>query len=188
MTDCFALLGQTRRPWLDLEVLKERFHRLTAEHHPDVSADPSVDFSGIIAAYHRLREPKTRLRHLLELEFPGSIPDAQSVPSDLLDLFMRIASALAGFGRTTKKLEAANAPLSIALLAGEKVALLGELRTLSEILRQKESSLLEQLQQLDAQWPEEKQATLESLARILQQLAFLTKWSDQIRDAILRLA
>jgi curved DNA-binding protein CbpA len=187
MTDSFALLGQIRRPWLDQESLKERFHQLTAEHHPDVSSDPGVDFSSIIAAYQLLRDPKTRLRHLLELEFPGKVPDSQSVPADLLDLFMRIASALSAFGKISKKLEAATAPLAIALLAGEKNAVLAEFTSILKVLGERESLLSEQLRQLDAKWPGEKESTIEPLAQMLQQLSYLLKWSDQIREGILRL-
>ena len=35
MTDCFALLGEPRCPWLDAEALKSRFLVLSAEAHPD---------------------------------------------------------------------------------------------------------------------------------------------------------
>lgn len=35
MTDCFALLGEERRPGLDVEALKERFSTLSRELHPD---------------------------------------------------------------------------------------------------------------------------------------------------------
>lgn len=35
MTDAFALLGEERRPWLDPEVLKQRFHEMSGPLHPD---------------------------------------------------------------------------------------------------------------------------------------------------------
>ena len=35
MTDHFATLGEPRRPWLDAEALKEKFHRLSGTVHPD---------------------------------------------------------------------------------------------------------------------------------------------------------
>jgi hypothetical protein len=35
MNDCFALLNEPRRPWLDSEALKQRFVSLSAELHPD---------------------------------------------------------------------------------------------------------------------------------------------------------
>ena len=117
-----------RRPWLDSEAIKERFHRLTAEHHPDVNPGSEADFQGIVAAYNLLRDPKTRLRHLLELEFPEKAADTQEVPPDLLDLFMQIANARAGFMRIVKKLEGTTAPLAIALLAGERMAVLEQLK------------------------------------------------------------
>ena len=35
MADYFALLDEPRRPWLDPEELKAKFHALTATVHPD---------------------------------------------------------------------------------------------------------------------------------------------------------
>src|SRR5262245_34160130 len=35
MLDCFALLEQPRRPWLDSETLKNKFLDLSARVHPD---------------------------------------------------------------------------------------------------------------------------------------------------------
>jgi hypothetical protein len=38
MIDHFAALSEPRRPWLDLEKLKNRFHILAAARHPDTNA------------------------------------------------------------------------------------------------------------------------------------------------------
>ena len=35
MLDYFALLEEERRPWIDPEKIKETFHRLSREQHPD---------------------------------------------------------------------------------------------------------------------------------------------------------
>lgn len=183
--DHFAVLGQERRPWLETEALKERFHRLTAEQHPDVN--PASDFSAVIAAYQTLSDPKSRVRHLLELEFPGKLAQGQEVPADLLDLFMKIAAAQGASGRVLKKLEAAGSPLAVALLAEEKSVVLGQLNALKQSLQEKESAELQALRAADLQWPEMKEVLLPALGACHQRLSFLQKWSDQIRESLLRL-
>ena len=74
--DFFAWLGMPRRPWLDPEAVKERFHTLSREHHPDQqaagsNAETDAAFARLNAAQAALRDPKARLRCLLELEHPG---------------------------------------------------------------------------------------------------------------------
>ena len=74
--DCFALLGEPRRPWLDAEALKAKFLTRSAEVHPDrVHQSSEADklaanqrYTELNAAYNCLREPRHRIRHLLELE------------------------------------------------------------------------------------------------------------------------
>ena len=35
VSDHFALLNETRRPWLDADLLKQKFHTLSGSLHPD---------------------------------------------------------------------------------------------------------------------------------------------------------
>ena len=84
MIDYFALLEQTRRPWLDAEKLKEKYHELARRAQPDQNLNE---------AYRVLVDPKLRLQHMLALE--GAPPPATSeIPPELSDLFMAIAPAL----------------------------------------------------------------------------------------------
>lgn len=79
MTDAFALLSESRRPWLDADALKSRFLPLSAEVHPDrvhsaseaEKAAANTRYAELNAAYNTLREPRDRLLHLLELEAGG---------------------------------------------------------------------------------------------------------------------
>ena len=43
MVDHFEKLGVHRRPWLDIDLIKQRFHDLSIEIHPDHSSDGSVN-------------------------------------------------------------------------------------------------------------------------------------------------
>src|SRR5436309_5157524 len=98
MTDYFALLGEPRRPWLDPEKLKAKFLALSAEIHPDrFHSAPAAEkqatherFPRLNAAYQVLREPKDRLRHLLELELSAKPAEVQQTSPGAMELFMEV--------------------------------------------------------------------------------------------------
>ena len=99
MADYFALLAEPRRPWLDPELLKAKFHALTASVHPDrvhrgtesEKQAANQRYAELNAAYHCLLEPKDRLRHLLELERGDRVEEVQQISSGTMDLFMEIS-------------------------------------------------------------------------------------------------
>src|SRR5262249_28202839 len=97
--DWFALLNEPRRPWLDDELLKKKFLDLSAQFHPDrVHNNPEAErvaahqcYTELNAAYSILREPKTRLRHLLELELGEKPKEVHGISSDLMEMFQEIS-------------------------------------------------------------------------------------------------
>src|SRR5438552_3749791 len=99
MTDQFALLNQPRRPWLDVDSLKQKFLDLSSKVHPDrvhnsggaEKRSAQAHYTDLNAAYTRLREPKSRLLHFLELELGQKPSNVQSIPPDLMDLFLQIS-------------------------------------------------------------------------------------------------
>src|SRR5438067_139698 len=98
MTDYFALLGQPRLPWLDGDSLKAKFLELSATVHPDRVHDGSEiekqsshqRSAELNAAYNCLREPKTRLQHLLELEAGAKPKQVEQISPGTMELFMKI--------------------------------------------------------------------------------------------------
>lgn len=80
MTDYFALLDQPRKPWLDVDLLKEKYHAHARAAQPDENLNE---------AYRVLRDPKSRLEYLL-----GAQTKFENPPNELVDLFMKIAPAL----------------------------------------------------------------------------------------------
>src|SRR5688572_32957528 len=92
MIDHFAALSEPRRPWLDVEKLKNRFHILAAARHPDRGAmnDPER-FASLNTSYNVLRDHATRLRHLLELEHPEATAASRRVRADLPVHLMKVA-------------------------------------------------------------------------------------------------
>src|ERR1051326_1839803 len=101
MIDCFAFLCEPRRPWLDTEALKDKFLALSAEVHPDrMHSASDTDkqaahqrYIELNSAYNRLRDPKERLLHLLELELGSKPNQVQAIPSELMEMFAQLSQA-----------------------------------------------------------------------------------------------
>lgn len=187
MTDCFEIFHEPHRPWLDAESLKEKFHRLTATHHPDVARGAEVDFSALNAAYQTLRDPKTRLRHLLELEFPEKLAARRQVPGDIGELFSFVGQYRAGMDAFLARLTEANTPLERALLASAKNEHCETSEKTLAILVQKQEGIFMQLQFIDSVWDDDKAASADALPDICQSISFVAKWIGQVREDILKL-
>jgi len=187
MPDYFAMLHQPRRPWLDAEALKEHFHRETAMRHPDVSGvGDHGDFAALNAAYAILRDPSSRLRHLLELEDPERLAPSHAVPPALADLFMRIAAFRHALDVFRKKEAAASGALALALLAGEKLALSRQGATVRADLEADYNAAMETLRAIDSDWEKDPRPADagERLAALHHQCAYLSKWRSQLAEAL----
>jgi curved DNA-binding protein CbpA len=189
MPDYFATLQQPRRPWLNLEALKEDFHRKTAECHPDVSG--GVDdghFAGLNAAYTALRDPASRLRHLLELEAPERLAPSREIPPALADLFMSVAGFRHALDAFSKKESAASSALARALLAGERLALSRQGAAIRADLEAAYDAAMDTLRALDSDWEKDPRPsdTAERLAVLHHQCAYLSKWRSQLAEALFR--
>src|SRR5438046_1855915 len=107
MTDHFAILEQPRRPWLDPESLKDAFHRLSTMLHPDVrGTGDAARFAALNSAYSVLREPASRVRHLLELTAPAALAANPPPPIELGDLFVHLAALRRRFDEALAKQKA----------------------------------------------------------------------------------
>jgi hypothetical protein len=187
MPDHFAILAQARRPWLDDIALKEAFHRATAQQHPDVAGGSGDQASALNAAYAILREPATRLRHLLELEWPAAPSTTAGIAPELADLFGKIAALRQAGATLSKKEAAAQSPLARALLAGEQGAHRRELESTLAALVSAEQAARDELRALDAMWDSRDDSTRLPLAALQQRFAFLTKWQAPLREDLFRL-
>lgn len=183
MSDHFASLVQARRPWLDPAALRESFHRAAAVAHPDAGGDATA-FAALNAAHAVLREPAARLRHLIELEAPQLLARATPVPGELADLFMQLASVRRAAEDCRKKHAATASPLARALLAGEKAGVHATLAAALARLATAQEQALAELRALDAAWDA---PAWEPLTALQARLAFLAKWSGQLREDLFRL-
>ena len=98
MKDNYLLLKEPRRLWLEADLLKTKFFALSSEVHPDrIHNAPESEklaatqrYSELNAAYQCLREPRSRIRHLLELELGAKPSDLTDIPDELMNLFLAV--------------------------------------------------------------------------------------------------
>ena len=192
--DFFTALGVERRPWLEPEQVKERFHALSREQHPDQQAGGSTGetdavFARLNAAQAALRDPKARLRGLLEIEFPHvKVSGPAAVPGTLADLFAPTLELLQQIDALLAKKAGASSGLARALLAREELVLqeaaqarLGELETLH-------ASALAELREFDARWERPRPPdAAERLHDFYQRFAYLSRWTEQLRERLFQL-
>lgn len=182
MIDHFAVLGFPRRPWLDPEAVKNRFHELSATLHPDVPGTGDAGhFTALNAAQATLSDPAARLRHLLELEAPGLAP-AAAPPAALGDLFMRHAALHQRAAAWRAQRAAAAHPLARALLASETETLRRDAEAVQSVLDTLQGEFARELCALDAHWEERRDGTSEKVAELQARLAFAGKWQAQLRN------
>ena len=184
--DSFAQLQLPRRPYLSDESVRDAFHRLVAEHHPDKTGGESTEFAELTAAFEVLRKPFARLRHLIELEglvAPGDRPEG--VPADLMDLFPAVAQLRQQIDAALARKRSAPNALARSLATVEIAKVTRSAGELATRLDDLYSAALESLRQVDRSWPaQESRAALPALhARFV----FLTKWRDQLRESLLQL-
>lgn len=106
MDDYFAVFGLPRRLVVDVEELRGRFYELSRRHHPDFhQLEGEAERAGALErsalvnrSYRTLRDPLTRLAHVMGLEDgrdagagPRPVPRA---PRDLLEEMLEVQEAL----------------------------------------------------------------------------------------------
>ena len=191
--DFFAWLGEPRRPWLDPEEVKDRFHALSREHHPDQQAagsNPETDaaFARLNAAQAALRDPKTRLRCLLELEYPEiKTSGPAAVPGTLADLFAPTLELMQRIDALLAKKATAPSALARALLARDEFGLQEAAQERMAALETLHATALEELQEFDARWEPRPPDAAGQLHAFYQRFAYLSRWTDQLRERLFQL-
>lgn len=201
MNDYFALLNVPRRPWLDIDSLKPTFLSRSASLHPDrihnaseaEKAAAARTYADLNAAFHCLREPKDRLRHLLELELGRKLGEVQGIPPELANWFIEIAQLL----RQVNAFLAQKASITSPLLQvqqferGEEWS--DQLTAVQKRLTERQAALLDELKVLDAEWlvttagSPVRGLLLGRLEMLFQQLSFHARWSSQVQEAKVQL-
>jgi curved DNA-binding protein CbpA len=199
MIDYFALLKEQRRPWIDPDLLKEKFLALSAEVHPDrVHGAEESDkraaherYTELNAAYNCLREPKERLAHLLELETGVKPRQVQNVPSDLMNAFMEITNVCRGADAFLAEKTATTSPLLKLQLFERGQEWTEKLMALQRRTNSWREELLARLKEIDGEWERkagERKGLLELLEKNCQLLGYFGRWSAQIQGRIVQLS
>jgi hypothetical protein len=199
MTDNFALLNEPRRPWVDPDLLKQKFLAVCANVHPDKihraseseKSAAAKQFAELNAAYNCLLEPKLRLLHLLELELGAKPKDIQQIPTALADLFAEIAAACNKADEFISEKNKVTSPLLQVPLferAQEWIEKLNLLKGKLDGLREK---LTDELKSLDERWIKNDLETHGELLKRIEELyrlfGYFNRWNNQIQERIVQL-
>jgi len=203
MTDCFALLEEARRPWLDPDSLKKKFLTLSAQAHPDrvhnandaEKSAAQLRYTEINAAYNCLRDPKERLRHLLELERGSRPNDLQQIPPDLMNVFMEVSQICRDTDSFLAEKSKVSSPLLKVQLFERAQSWTDSLMALQRRLNAWHDNLVSELKSSDARWLDSASSDGSNRASILQHLeelyrlfSYFNRWSAQIQERIARLS
>ena len=203
LPDHFAVLGEPRRPWGEAEALKEKFLRRTGEVHPDRVHESAPEerrragelSAAVNAAYNLLREPKERLRHLIELETGARPAEVQTVPPGLTETAFAIGRLCRTADGLAQENERATSPLVQVGVFQRAQPVLEELTTLRAGLVVRRAELLAEIQALDAAWDAAPTVgdpspprPWERLAEIERLLGYFQRWLRQLDDRVVRLS
>jgi DnaJ-domain-containing protein 1 len=200
MMDNFALLNEPRRPWLDADLLKQKFLALSTTVHPDKIHSASENeksvsakkFAELNAAYHCLAEPKSRLLHLLELELGAKPKDIQQIPAALADLFAGIANHCRSTDGFLAEKSKVTSPLLQVQLFERGQEWVEKLNVLQRKLNELREKLQAELKSLDAQWiataAGSRGEILPKLEELYRLFGYFNRWNNQIQERVVQLS
>jgi hypothetical protein len=205
MEDAFSLMGESRRPWLELEELKGKFLALSANAHPDrvhsqgasAKADATTSYATLNAAYNTLREPRDRLLLLLELEAGAPPSDIQRIPPGTMDLFVDVGQNCRDVDLFLLQKTAATSPMVRLRLFEKGMEWMDRLNDLQQRINAKRDELLSELKGMNPVWEAAPAAgepgrasalPLERLEQIYRVLSYVARWTGQIQERVVNLA
>jgi curved DNA-binding protein CbpA len=199
MVDYFELLEEPRRPWIDPELLKEKFLSQSTKVHPDrvhgadepAKLQAQQRYTELNAAYNCLREPKDRLRHLLELELGAKPKEMQSIPDDLMALFMEVSGLCRAVDEFLKEKAAVTSPLLLVKIFERGQEWTEKLMALQQRMNTWRDELLVELKSISAGWESVSEsdsamhnAALQRIEKLHRLLSYFARWGGQIHERI----
>jgi len=198
--DYFALFNEPRRPWLEADLLKQKFLARSANIHPDKihSANEnekivaSKNFAELNAAYHCLAEPKSRLLHLLELETGAKPKDIQQIPTPLADLFAEVAGVCKKADHFLVEKNQTTSPLLQVQFFERGQDWIEQLNSLQKKLNELREQFLIELKSLDAKWigddENSRRGILPKLEELYRLFGYFNRWNHQVQERLVRLS
>jgi curved DNA-binding protein CbpA len=187
--DAFALLGLPRRASLSSDEVRSAFQRRGAELHPDGAGEDeragrTGEFTALNEAHTVLTSLPRRLRHLLELEYPGTAAAKTGAVMDgeMMSLFAVTGSAVQTAATVQSKKQKASTALTRAMLAGEEMQAQEALEAATQQVEAAREKLEAELTELDA-LRETGGNVGGSLQSCAARAGFLEKWQAQLRGA-----
>jgi DnaJ-domain-containing protein 1 len=198
MIDNFALLNEPRRPWIEPDDLKEKFISLSSEVHPDRLHNASAAekesatkrYAELNAAYNCLREPKDRLRHLLELTLGKKLEEIQQVPAGMMEEAFEVGSLCRKVDAFLGEKEKATSPMLKVQFFERGQEWVDKLNELQGRISKRRESVVEEIKQIDSIWDggAKSNSTLDRLDEIHRLLSYFNRWTGQIQERILSLS
>jgi curved DNA-binding protein CbpA len=188
MVNHFARFALRPVPWIDAEVLKARFLELSAKAHPDKAADKvqaEAEFKELNEAYTVLRNPRTRLLHLLELHGVGKQEHVQAVPAEVMKFFAEIAAVTQQAEAIIKQKAVANSPMLKVQMMEQGLEVIDRMQGVQGRLRSTITEIEQRLEAAAETWPDQPDSSsLQALSTAAAALGFLERWSAQLQERI----
>lgn len=200
MSDYFALLNEPRRPWLDADLLKQKFLALASDLHPDrvhnaseaEKFEATKRYAELNAAYNCLLEPKSRLLHLLELELGAKPKDIQTIPAALADLFAEVANSCRSADGFLAEKSKATSPLVQVQLFERGQDWVEKLNGLQRKLNELKAKFSSELKALDTEWISadtiSRREILPRLEELYRLFGYFNRWNNQIQERVVQLS
>lgn len=199
MSDYFALFNEPHRPWLDADLLKQKFLAQSANLHPDKIHSASDDeknvaakkFAELNAAYNCLTEPKSRLLHLLELELGAKPKDIQQIPNALADLFAEVAGVCKSTDNFLTEKKRATSPLLQVQFFERGQNWIEQLNSLQKKLNDLREKFLGELKLLDEKWiadENSRREILPKLEELYRLFSYFNRWNNQVQERVVQLS
>jgi curved DNA-binding protein CbpA len=196
MTDCFALLEESRRPWLDAAEIRQKFLTRSTDVHPDrfhqaAAEDRSAAearYSELNRAHETLASSRNRLRHLIELERGIAPTDIQQTPPELMELFFACGKLCQGVDAFLSRRDQADSPLLKVALFQEGMDWSDQVQELNDRVTARRADLEGELQRMNLRWDAERERVLDELEGIYRNLSYYERWQGQLQARFVRLA
>lgn len=186
MIDFFALLAQPRQPNLDLSALEKSFHRLAQSLHPDLYPSATQDqFAEVNQAFATLRDPQSRLHHLLALE--NQSPSIAPAVGEYSALFVEAAEIAHEAGETVRRHPMASSTIARSIAHLKRAESSAKVRRILLTLEHEYDRGLERLKELNALWQSDRPVALEEARRLQQHFTFLGRWQGNLRELLFQL-
>ena len=205
MVDNFILLDEPRRPWVDPEPLKVKFHALSGAAHPDrVHNASEADklaanqrYADLNLAFNTLKEPRDRLIHIIELEMGARPKDVQRIPPGTMDLFVEVGQTCRDADAFLAEKDKVTSPMLKVQMFEKGMEWTDKLNALQQTINQRRDELLVELKSLNAVWESaptigssERAAKLpmERLEQIYRVFSYVARWTEQIQERVVQLS